>query len=98
MIVGTGLQVGEYLQEVGLIGLRAVFLQIENIDLFPEAVLDIYDRWGRLVYHAKGLDPLNVWDGKAMSGRELPMDSYYYVIDLHYKGLEPLVGYINIVR
>jgi len=72
--------------------------QIDNIDLFPEAVLDIYDRWGRLIYHAKGLDPLNVWDGKSMSGRELPMDSYYYVIELNYRGLEPIVGYINIVR
>jgi gliding motility-associated-like protein len=72
--------------------------RIDNIDLFPNAVLDIYDRWGRLVYHAKGLDPLNVWDGRSMSGKELPMDSYYYVIDLNYKGLEPIVGYINIVR
>jgi gliding motility-associated-like protein len=72
--------------------------QIDNIDLFPDAVLDIYDRWGRLIYHASGLDPLNVWDGKSMSGKELPMDSYYYVIELNYRGLEPLVGYINIVR
>jgi gliding motility-associated-like protein len=72
--------------------------QIDHIDMFPDAVLDIYDRWGRLIYHAKGLDPLNVWDGRSMSGKELPMDSYYYVIDLNYKGLEPLVGYINIVR
>jgi len=72
--------------------------QIDNIDLFPDAVLDIYDRWGRLIYHAKGLDPLNVWNGRSMSGKELPMDSYYYVIDLNYRGLEPIVGYINIVR
>jgi len=72
--------------------------QIDNIDLFPDAVLDIYDRWGRLVYHGENLDPLNVWDGKSMSGKELPMDSYYYVIELNYRGLEPLVGYINIVR
>jgi gliding motility-associated-like protein len=72
--------------------------QIDNIDLFPNAVLDIYDRWGRLVYHAKGLDPMNVWDGKSMAGKDLPMDSYYYVIELNYKGVEPLVGYINIVR
>jgi len=72
--------------------------QIDNIDLFPDAVLDIYDRWGRLVYHAKGLDPKNVWDGRSMSGKELPMDSYYYVIDLNYRGLEPIVGYINVVR
>jgi gliding motility-associated-like protein len=72
--------------------------RIDNIDLFPDAVLDIYDRWGRLIYHAKGLDPLNVWDGRSMSGKELPMDSYYFVIDLKYKGMEPLVGYINIVR
>ena len=72
--------------------------QIDNIDLFPDAVLDIYDRWGRLIYHGENLDPLNVWDGRSMSGKEMPMDSYYYVIELNYRTLEPLVGYINVVR
>jgi len=28
----------------------------------------------------------------------MPMDSYYYVIDLKYRNAEPLVGTINIVR
>jgi gliding motility-associated-like protein len=71
---------------------------IDYIDLFPDAVVEIFDRWGRLIYHKANLDPENVWDGKSQSGKEMPMDSYYYVIDLKYFNVEPLVGTINIIK
>jgi gliding motility-associated-like protein len=72
--------------------------RIDHIDLFPGAVVEIFDRWGRLIYHAEDPDPYNVWDGKSQAGNEMPMDSYYYVIDLKYRNAEPLVGTINVVR
>ena len=55
--------------------------EIPNIDLFPDAILEIYDRWGRLVYRTDDIYN-NPWNGETMSGKELPMDAYYYVLDI----------------
>ncbi|MBN2610087.1 MAG: gliding motility-associated C-terminal domain-containing protein [Bacteroidales bacterium] len=71
---------------------------LEHIDLFPGAVVEIFDRWGRLIYHVENPDPFNVWDGRSQAGKEMPMDSYYYVIDLKYRNSKPLVGTINIIK
>ena len=71
---------------------------LEHIDLFPGAIVEIFDRWGRLIYHVENPDPYNVWDGRSQAGKEMPMDSYYYVIDLKYRNSKPLVGTINVIR
>jgi len=70
---------------------------IPNIEDFPEAVLEIYDRWGRLIFRTNNVagDP---WNGESMSGQEMPMDSYYFVLDLNMSGTQPVTGYINLVR
>jgi gliding motility-associated-like protein len=70
---------------------------IPNIDLFPDAVLEIYDRWGRLVYRTNDVYN-NPWDGKSSSGKEMPMDAYYFVLDIRVKHVKPFTGYINVVR
>ncbi|MDT8432405.1 MAG: gliding motility-associated C-terminal domain-containing protein [Bacteroidales bacterium] len=48
--------------------------------LYPDAELWIYNRWGDLVYYTDDVagEP---WDG-TYNGRELPIDSYHYVLDL----------------
>lgn len=71
---------------------------LEHIYLFPGAVVEIFDRWGRLIYHVQDPDPFAVWDGKSQAGKEMPMDSYYYVIDLKYRNARPLVGNINVIK
>jgi len=61
---------------------------------FPDIEVDIYDRWGKLVYRSeKGYS--NPWDGKHMNGRDLPMDSYHYIIKV---GDEYFRGAVTIVR
>jgi gliding motility-associated-like protein len=70
---------------------------IPNIDLFPQAVLEIYDRWGRLIYRTDDVYN-NPWNGESMSGREMPMDAYYYVLDIGLSHIEPMTGYINLIR
>ncbi len=45
---------------------------LENIDL------KVYNRWGKLVWKSSGL--YKPWNGKDLSGKELPMDSYHYII------------------
>lgn len=71
--------------------------QIENLWVFENVTVDIYDRWGRRVFHSEGYDASQYWDGNDERGKELPMDSYYYVIDLG-TGEKPKMGNVTIIR
>jgi gliding motility-associated-like protein len=66
------------------------------MQFFDKAVLEIFDRWGRLVYRTDNVyeEP---WDGKS-KGKILPMDSYYYVLNLNVMNTPPLVGTVNLIR
>jgi len=69
--------------------------EIEDIQLYPETVVEIYNRWGELIYRSdKGYD--NPWDG-TYRGRDLPIDSYHFVIDLG-EGHEPITGHVTIIK
>ncbi len=70
---------------------------IPNIDLFPDAVLEIYDRWGRLIFRTDDVFH-NPWGGESMSGKEMPMDAYYYVLDIGAAHTKPVTGYVNVIR
>jgi gliding motility-associated-like protein len=70
---------------------------IPNIELFPDAVLEIYDRWGRLIYRTDDVYN-NPWKGESMAGKELPMDAYYYVLDIKVSNVAPMTGYVNLIR
>jgi len=71
--------------------------KIPGLALYPNNVVKIFDRWGDLVYQAKGYDEGKYWDGTDMNGKELPMDSYYYMIKLG-TGEKPLFGSVTIIR
>jgi len=68
---------------------------IEGLELYPEAEMRIFDRWGTSVHYSVNAadDP---WDG-TFDGRRLPVDSYHYVIDLN-NGDPPVLGNVTIVR
>jgi gliding motility-associated-like protein len=68
---------------------------IEGLELYPNAEMRIFDRWGTRIYYSPNAvdDP---WDG-TFDGRTLPIDSYHYVIDLNND--EPgVTGNVTIVR
>ncbi len=67
---------------------------ITGIEAYPDAEVEVFDRWGKRVFYSKGYD--EEWDG-TFNGRELPMDSYHYVIKLN-NGTAPVIGNITIVR
>ncbi|MGC1391705.1 MAG: gliding motility-associated C-terminal domain-containing protein, partial [Bacteroidales bacterium] len=69
--------------------------QIKNIDLFPNAEVFVFTRWGKLVFHTKNL-AANPWDG-TFEGTLLPTDSYHYVLHLN-DGSKPRSGVISIIR
>jgi gliding motility-associated-like protein len=64
-----------------------------NAELYPDAEVFVYTRWGKLVYHSS--DATDQWDG-TFNGKLLPNDSYHYVIHLN-NGSEPLTGIISII-
>jgi gliding motility-associated-like protein/uncharacterized repeat protein (TIGR01451 family) len=81
-------------------GVNDTFM-IDCIETFPNNTLEIYNRWGNIVYSKKGYR--NDWDGTS-NGRvvvaetnQLPVGTYYYVIDLG-DGSEPRVGWLYINR
>jgi len=54
---------------------------IDCITQYPDNQLEIFNRWGNLVYFKKGYD--NTWDGKADgSAKTLPEGTYFYILDL----------------
>ncbi|MBN2681157.1 MAG: gliding motility-associated C-terminal domain-containing protein [Bacteroidales bacterium] len=66
------------------------------IEMYPDADVKIFNRQGVSVYSSKGYSDSNAWDGTT-NGKDLPMGSYFYVIDLN-DGSNPLRGYVDIVR
>ena len=44
-----------------------------------EIQIKIYDRWGILLYEAKGTGAS--WDGKTISGSDAASGTYYYLLD-----------------
>jgi gliding motility-associated-like protein len=69
---------------------------IPYMEEFPNAVLEIFDRWGRLVYHTNQVHA-EPWDGTS-KGRDMPMDVYYYVLDLKYSNVGQITGSLNLIR
>jgi len=70
--------------------------QIGFLEHFPNATVQVYDRWGQLVFQSNHGLSKDGWDGTS-SGRKLPMDSYFYILNLK-EGHAPLTGTISIVR
>ncbi|MFC2125844.1 gliding motility-associated C-terminal domain-containing protein [Bacteroidota bacterium] len=53
---------------------------IENIEHYPNSVLTIYNRWGKILYESVGYE--NNWSGMA-SGELLPSSVYFYILELN---------------
>jgi len=67
---------------------------IDGLEIYPEVTVEIYDRWGKRVFYSEGYD--HNFKGE-MDGKDLPMESYHYVIDLN-NGTPVIIGNITIVR
>lgn len=69
---------------------------IDVLEEFPNAKVQIYNRWGELIYEqANGYN--KPWDG-TFNGKALPIGTYYYVIDLKSDRFDPVTGPITIVK
>lgn len=70
---------------------------IYKLASYPEAVVEIFDRWGTLVWRSEPGYPES-WDGRNMKGDLVPMDSYHYVIQFNNKENNRLVGIVTVIR
>lgn len=71
---------------------------IDYIEQFPGNVVEVYNRWGDLLYHVEGYDNEEPWDGY-YNGKLLPVGTYYYVIELNDERFpEPYTGPLTIFR
>lgn len=68
---------------------------ISFIEQYPNAVVEIYNRWGEMLYRSE--DYKNDWDG-TYKGKPLPVGTYYYIIEPNEEGVKPFTGPITIMR
>ncbi|NAS32510.1 DUF11 domain-containing protein [Flavobacteriaceae bacterium R38] len=77
------------------------FFQIDCISRFPNNKLEVYNRWGNIVFEQRNYD--NTWDGTSNgratinTDRQLPVGTYYYILDLG-DGSQPRAGWLYINR
>jgi gliding motility-associated-like protein len=54
---------------------------IDGISKFPKNHVTIFNRWGERVWQADDYDNRKVvWDGKSDKGKDLPVGTYFYVV------------------
>ena len=72
---------------------------ILGIEDFPDCHIQIFTRWGQLVFQTNGYPKEKRWEGTSQSGKELAEGTYYYVIDLRDPDRKSLLkGSVSIVR
>jgi gliding motility-associated-like protein len=67
---------------------------IRHMDLYPDAVVRVFNKWGSPVFSSKGYP--QAWDG-SFNGKMLEPATYYYFVDLQ-NGEPVYKGFLMIVR
>jgi gliding motility-associated-like protein len=68
---------------------------IKNIELYPNAEVLVYSRWGKTMFKTKNISA-NPWDGR-FNGKLVPTDSYHYILYLN-DGSAARTGSITVIR
>jgi len=74
------------------------FWEISGINRFPNAIVEVYSRWGQRLFSSVGY--ATPWNG-THNGDYIPEGTYYWVIQLNDSSIEdsePITGYVAIVR
>ena len=66
---------------------------IENIEMFPDATVYVFNRWGQMLYKGTGND--EPWDG-SYRGHYVPAGTYLYIVDLYQK-TEAYKGTVTVI-
>lgn len=68
---------------------------IDNMDLYPDAEVQVFNKWGNEVHQQRGV--YEPWDG-TFKDDILPSETYYYIIRLNVPDRDHLTGTITIIR
>jgi gliding motility-associated-like protein len=77
-------------------------LQIQGVYDYPNNILEIYNRWGNLVYRKEGY--MNTWGGECTEGLVLigdilPTGTYFFIFDNGQNNdTKPLKGYVFLTK
>jgi gliding motility-associated-like protein len=73
------------------------FWRLDFIDVFfPDAEIEIYNRWGVKLFRSIGYS--NAWDG-SYKGDPLPVGAYFFTINLHDKEESPVIkGTVTLIK
>ncbi|MCX6317309.1 MAG: PKD domain-containing protein [Bacteroidetes bacterium] len=67
---------------------------IAYLNTYPGSTVDIYNRYGQLIFHSDGY---NVpWDG-TIKGKPVPIGTYYYIVNPK-NGRKVMTGYVDVIR
>ncbi len=72
------------------------FYVIKGIQGYPGNKVNIFNRWGNLVYSTQ--DYQNNWSGVSNDGNLLPDGTYFIVVDLNKEGTDNVKNYIDLRR
>jgi gliding motility-associated-like protein len=67
---------------------------IKYLDTYPESTVDIYNRYGQLIFHSIGYG--TPWDG-TIDGKPVPLGTYYYIVNPK-NGRKTMSGYVDVIR
>jgi gliding motility-associated-like protein len=75
------------------------FWMLENIDqIYPKNVVTIFNRWGNQIYQSKaGQYESTPWDGN-FNEQQMPVGSYYYIIEYNDNNTENTTGIVSIIK
>jgi len=68
---------------------------INCLEFFPDSKITIFNRWGDKVYEEQPY--MNNWDG-THNGGDLPVGTYYFILDLNDGAQDPIQGYFMLNR
>ncbi|MBI2282678.1 MAG: gliding motility-associated C-terminal domain-containing protein [Bacteroidetes bacterium] len=68
--------------------------KIKYLDGYPGATIDVYNRYGQVVFRSVGYD--KEWDG-TRNGNPLPVGTYYYIINPR-NGRQIITGSVTLIK
>ncbi len=71
---------------------------IDGIEVFPNAQLKVFDRWGQQVFETIGYSENKAWNGTTSRGANLPSGVYYYLLNLNDPENQVFKGHVTLMR